>query len=166
MIMPNRIEKNPQMDFTFKTSVNEKAYDFSVNIAGVFWAIGVYFFLREVDRDTIKGFIFLSLSLLVPVLVMLKKDTLERQSGSLLFALETDYIIIVADFLSKFVIYGTASCAITLSDNFEKGLRYIFPFVMLFIHGLFFWVARGIYWRWGSKERESYAAILEAKSDE
>lgn len=143
-------------DFKYRTSVNEKTYDFSVNISGILWALGVYFYLKDSSYSSYSLYFAISmfvLSFLIPYLFYTKKDKIQRNKGKL-FSLGMSGYVILADFLAKFVCYGLIACVVGFHNKLEAGKNCLSAFILMFLHCLAFWGARHIYWRFGEEERD------------
>ena len=152
-------------DFSFKTSVNEKTYDFAVNCSAVCWALAVYFFLKDTPFSRWYSFSLLLIAILFPYLLLSKKERLGSQ-GARLFALEMSKYIIIADFLAKYVAFGFISCVTSLTDKFDKGSSFIDlspTIAATVLHCIFFWIARHIYWRQGEEERARVSGIIKGE---
>jgi len=146
-------ERSPHSDdFIFKTSANEKTYDFSTNISGILWALGVYFFLKG---SNLLFFAISSalLSVFIPYLFFTKKDKLTR-SNAKLYSLDMSSYVIVADFLAKYVNYGFAASVIGIFNKLENEKSVLSAGFLALAHVVAFWISRHIYWRFGEVERE------------
>lgn len=141
-------------DFKYKTSVNEKTYDFSVNISGILWALGVYFYLKDSPYSLYFAISMFVFSFLIPYLFYTKKDKVQRNKGEL-FSLDMSRYVILADFLAKFVCYGLVACVVGFLNKLEGGKNCLSAFILMLLHCLAFWGARHIYWRFGEKERDN-----------